>query len=282
MSNKSAMSSAWDDDWESIADKEEAKPASARDPVILTRAERRAKHQEANRALWESADAERSIEKPADLFLAAQEKVPFKSDFKPAVKVLSRKPPAAAPKTDLAAGVGALTVMDDEDDSEEERRKKYVASFQERQERARKEREEKAARYEEVRARLFGTSSSNAEDQESSKSQRHSRNNSGSRNPPRGKGRGRGINDRDSSHSPRPSPGQSPARSATAQKKQLFDPSYTAKPGSAYAQRRDPSDRGAATPTNDDAQQPIREPRGPDGSGRGGFGFSGRGKRALG
>ena len=52
-----AVPDAWDDDWESAADKADAAAAAAKveEEVKVTKAERLAKHAETNRKLWESA-----------------------------------------------------------------------------------------------------------------------------------------------------------------------------------------------------------------------------------
>ena len=57
MSKKSVVPDAWDDDWESQADKADAAAAAAKaeEEVKVTKAERLAKHAETNRKLWESA-----------------------------------------------------------------------------------------------------------------------------------------------------------------------------------------------------------------------------------
>ena len=95
-------------------------------------------------------------ETPKDTFyLNAQGEVPLKSEFKPVVKVLSRKP---IPKSSGAASVPGfehLTVEDDEDEDEIEARKNMM-SLEERQQKAQKVREEKQRKYEEARQRLFG------------------------------------------------------------------------------------------------------------------------------
>lgn len=59
--------------------------------------------------------------------------------------------------------------------------------------------------------------------------------------------------------------------------KELFDPTYIPKPDSLYLQRREKG----VTEGKEGEVQPIRSPRGPDGSGRGGFGFSSRGGSAA-
>lgn len=58
MSKKAAIPDAWDDDWESQADKAEAaaeQSAKAEEQVKITKAERLAKHAEQNKKIWESA-----------------------------------------------------------------------------------------------------------------------------------------------------------------------------------------------------------------------------------
>lgn len=54
MVRKNNVPDAWDDDWEAQADKleEEKEPEP---PVPMTKAERLAKHAEANKKIWESA-----------------------------------------------------------------------------------------------------------------------------------------------------------------------------------------------------------------------------------
>lgn len=57
MNKKAVVPDAWDDDWESQADKADAAVAAAKEEeeVKVTKAERLAKHAETNRKLWESA-----------------------------------------------------------------------------------------------------------------------------------------------------------------------------------------------------------------------------------
>ena len=53
---RTKLPDAWDDDWESAADKiADEPPAPAPEPAPLSKAERLAKHQETNRKIWESA-----------------------------------------------------------------------------------------------------------------------------------------------------------------------------------------------------------------------------------
>lgn len=57
MSKKIAVPDAWDDDWESQADKADAAAIAAKtgEEVKVSKAERLAKHAETNKKLWESA-----------------------------------------------------------------------------------------------------------------------------------------------------------------------------------------------------------------------------------
>lgn len=201
------------------------------------------------------------------MFLLAKGDVPLQTDFKPAMKLLSRKPtPQIAKKTDATAGVAGLRI-EDEDDSEEEARKKNAASLAERQAKAQKEREEKQRKYNEVRERLFG--SPQPEEASTRESQSPARNS---------RGKGRGGRDRNDSQ-PTSSADQSPARSSGRGGRALYDPTYSAKPNSVFLQRKDAPDAGTQATPKTTLQQPIRAPRGPDGSGRGGFGFVPRGDR---
>ena len=125
---------------------------------------------------------------------------------------------------------------------------------------AQKEREEKQRKYEEARQRLFGSS----EPTSGSTSPRKSASPAPRGAIDRGRGRGRGNKE------------NRPGSSSGNKNKQLFDPNYTPKPDSVYIQKRDPelSVSGPSTPGEESI---IRSPRGPDGSGRGGFGFANRG-----
>jgi hypothetical protein len=182
--------------------------------------------------------------------------VPLKSEFKPALKVLSRKPtPAVIKRFDPITGLEKMTLDDDEDEGEQ---KQAQPTAEELRLKAQKDREEKQRRYDEARARILGTPSGSSTP--------------GTVTPPteegklnRGKGRGRGA-------------GQQENRRPDSQSghKELFDPNYTPKPGVSIQKRNGEASRsGRSTPREED--QIIRTPRGPDGSGRGGFGFVRRG-----
>lgn len=194
---------------------------------------------------------------PEPYFIAASNAVPLPSEFKAPMKLLSRKP---QPKPGMSSQMGGLS-LNDGDDSEEEERKKAEEAFKERQIRAQKEREEKQRLYNERRAELLGTP---AEPQGRSSPQ----------NKNRGKGKGRGgYRNGEASNS---SADQSPARGANSRRGQLYEPSYSPKPNSTYIQRRAGDSIQASLDTTKE-QQPIRAPRNPDSSGRGGFGFAPRG-----
>jgi len=57
MSRKAVVPDAWDDDWESQADKvdPEVEKAKTQEQVKISKAERLARHAETNKKLWESA-----------------------------------------------------------------------------------------------------------------------------------------------------------------------------------------------------------------------------------
>ncbi|KAI0111631.1 hypothetical protein F4814DRAFT_361984 [Daldinia grandis] len=275
---------AWeDDDWEAQADKtitseEESKSQTQPQPQ-LSKAERLAQHAESNKKLWESAEA------PSETFhyLAARSDPPLATGFKPAVKVLSRKP---------VPGPNAGDGDDDEDG-----KKTPQLTHEETLAKQQREREEKQRRYDEARAKIFGTTSATIGNSNPS---------SGTSTPgavtpprsaegrgPRGRGRGgrggggghrhnesRGERDRDRDRDgniQRPS-------SQSGGGRELYDPNYSPKPGAQLERRGNSnnSDGGAPLsrrPTSREEDQVIRAPRGPDGSGRGGFGFAKRGAK---
>ncbi|KAF2452425.1 hypothetical protein BDY21DRAFT_425201 [Lineolata rhizophorae] len=316
MGKKSAVPDAWDDDWETIADKQEetAQDEHQTAEAKISRSERRAKHAEENKRLWESAEAPEP-----NLFLETQASVPLTSDFKPAVKVLSRKPPpkiasraspspssaaSAAPADALSnlslqdgpatADAAAAAADEDDVDSEEEERRRIERSYAERAARAAREREDKARRYQERREQLFGPS--RGEEGGGGGAGSRSGTTPGRGRSGRGKGRGGargagagGAGGREhgyrSGHASPSSADQSPARppSGAGLRRLLFDPNCAAKPHSVSVQRREnpavvggkPAHGGGVAALEE--QEPIRAPRGPDGTGRGGFGFAARG-----
>jgi len=183
---------------------------------------------------------------------------PVAANFKPKVTMLARKP---TPQV-LSRSMAGMNLEDD--DSEEERKKKAEADFEERKARAAKERAEKERKYAEARERIFGSPAASAAED--------SRSNSPSK-PTRGKGRG-GRGGRDSQ--PRSSNEQSPARTA-APARQLFDPTYTPKPASAYIQKKESGISRPSTPSTQ--EKPVRQPQGP--ARGGGRGFAPRGRHGA-
>lgn len=241
------MPDAWDDDWIAKADTPPTTSAPAPSSAKISKAERRAKQAEFNRQLWEDA------EDPQDnFFLKTRDVVPLKSDFKPTMKVLSRKPktkPGAGGNSSL--GIGQLGIEDD-DDSEDDA-KKNTMTPQERQEKAQREREEKQKKYEEVRQKLFGNDDNTA---------------SGATSPAKKVGDSRNQSRNKTARDSRPS------SSASNKNRQLYDPNDTGKPGASSVLKNE-------TKAAPNEIQPIRSPRNPDNSGRGGFGFAPRGGRAT-
>ncbi|KAH8789313.1 hypothetical protein BGZ57DRAFT_730400, partial [Hyaloscypha finlandica] len=180
MSKKSAVPDAWDDDWESQADKADAVAAAAKadEEVKISKAERLAKHAETNRKLWESAEEPETFH-----FLTARDNVPLKSEFKPALKVLSRKPaPKVVQRVDPVTGLAKMTLEDEDDEGEQQRDQ---PSPEELRLKAQREREEKQRRYDEARARILGTPSGTSSPGATTPPTEESK-------PSRSRGRGRG------------------------------------------------------------------------------------------
>ncbi|KAI8951001.1 hypothetical protein F4801DRAFT_312791 [Xylaria longipes] len=270
---RTVVPDAWDDDdWEVKADRVTAADPEpdAESQAPMTKAQRLAQHAELNKKLWQSAET------PPEPFhfLAARSEPPLATEFKPAVKVLSRKP---APKTITKRDplTGALSQLKVEDDDEDDEKNKIQLTPEEIRAKQQREREEKQRRYEEVRAKIFGTAPA------ASGSGNGSNPSSGTSTPgnatpprpsadgrgPRGRGRGRGghrHNDSrgDSGNSQRPGSQSGPNG------RELYDPNYSPKPGFPLERRGGGTPvSGRSTPRDED--QIIRSPRGPDGNSRG-------------
>ncbi|KPM34971.1 hypothetical protein AK830_g11588 [Neonectria ditissima] len=263
MGKMTAVPDAWEDDWESQADKavdEEPQKEQTGPQAPLSKAQRLAQHAEANRKIWESADSPQTFH-----FVEASASVPLASAFKPQVKVLSRKPVIA--KRDPVTGLPI-------DDGDEETKKEVQLTPEEIRAKQKRDREEKQRRYEEARAKIFGESnpSSGASSPGAVTPPR-----SDGHFAPRGRGRGRGGGYRnnenrqfDNRQFDAPRRPLNPSGSG----RELYDPNSAPKPETA------PQRRANDVPSPTKAEQnPIRAPRGPDGSGRGGFGFAQRGAK---
>ncbi|KAL2023244.1 hypothetical protein VTK56DRAFT_3367 [Thermocarpiscus australiensis] len=259
------MPDAWeDDDWEVQADRAaKEEPSKPESPVPMTRAERLAKHAEEQLKLWESA------ENPQELpFLpTAANSIPLTTPFKPPVKVLSRKPnPQIVAKRDPATGPAQLRLHDDEEDEETRETPEEIRKRQQR------ELEEKQRRYLEARAKIFGDPNSSSGQSTPGNvtppSGSEGRQNRRGRGRVRGGGRGR---DNDNGRRDR----RQPTNAQSGGTKELYDPGYSPKPGFNIQRRSD------ASPSSQrrEEDQIIREPKGPDSSGKG-FGFARRGVEA--
>ena len=195
--------------------------------------------------------------------------VPLTSTFKPQPILLSRKGPAKSTSSGktLADGVGGLSLNQQDESSEDDETTAKKLTPAEIAAQAAKEREIKQRRYEERRQELFGTT------QSTTKQQPHRSGNSSpkdltpphsrSSTPNRGRGRGGNSNGRgrgggNSNFSVQPRP-------------QLYEPSYSPKPDSAYVQRQE---AGLPKMLKVHEVYPIRAPKGPDGSGPNGHGFA--------
>lgn len=144
-------------------------------------------------------------EQDENYFLKTQGVVPLKSEFKPTMKVLSRKP--------ASAGVAQLGLNDDDEDDDSS---KTAMTPEERKQKAQKEREEKQRAYEERRRELFGKDSTPSTSSNSRKGA-----------SPRNQSRNNRNND------------SRPSSSASSRVRQLFDPNESAKPENLRPQKRE-------------------------------------------
>ncbi|KAK2065065.1 hypothetical protein LY76DRAFT_384482 [Colletotrichum caudatum] len=287
MVKKGSVPDAWeDDDWESAADKMDGgAPLQPEPPAPLSKAERLAQHAESNRKLWESADT------PTPLtFLEAQPSVPLATGFKPQVKVLSRKPaPRTIARRDPVTGQLSHLSLADDDAEDQDAEKKPQLTPEEIRAKQQRELEEKQRRYEEARAKIFGESnpSSGASSPGTTTPPRGGENERGGGGRGRGRGRGRGGGHRGNNSSRQEDyrrPGSSRTDGVRSESgRELFDPGYAPRGGFAMQKRGgDPGPHSSRSTPRDEEQQPrqaLRAPRGPDGSGRGGFGFAKRGTK---
>ncbi|CAG8224624.1 unnamed protein product [Penicillium salamii] len=265
MNATGAVPDAWEESWENQADS--TPPSEKKVSSKVTKAQRRAQQAEFNRQLWAEADSPETFH-----FAETRADVPLKQDIKPAVKLLSRKPllvtrNSSSSGTIDAATAGLSELGVDDDDSEDE--KAPEPTPEERHAIALKNREEKQRKYEEVRERLFGSPSATASGTSSPGSTTPPRQNSHSgEGRGRGKGRGGGRDHREKKDS-----------SAPSKSKHLYDPATSAKPNAPFGRGGRQLERNGSDPlAPQQPQQPLRNPRGPDASGRGGFNFN-RGAR---
>ena len=210
-------------------------------------------------------------------YVEARSDVPLKQDFKPTVTLLSRRPQIASRQSSSsgridgpAAGIAQLG-LDDEGDSDEDSSKPRQPTFEERQAIALKNREERQRKYEEARERLFGSPSATTSGNSSPGSTTPPRQNQPGEGRGKGKGRGGQRDYREKRES---------SSASNKSRQQLYDPASPNRSNESNLQRRDRSqgDRNDGEKQNA-PQQPLRNPRGPDASGRGGFGFGNRGAR---
>ncbi|KAH6648396.1 hypothetical protein BKA67DRAFT_661376 [Truncatella angustata] len=299
-----AVPDAWEDDWEAQADRAATEPPAPEPaPAPLSKKERIARHAELNRKIWQAAE---EPDNGAPLqYLSQQPAPPLAQQFKAPMTLLSRKP-VLAKRNPVTGGMASMT-LDDSDDED----KKPQETIEEIRARQQREREERQRRYDEARAKIFGDSGAASGNSKPGSGRNSGTSTPGTTTPPRpggerrGRGRGRGGHrggDRNSRPHDRGESGdyqrlkenthqggaslQKPSQNIhqggaslrdEVREKQLYDPDFSSKPGFSFEKRSAPSTPGRSTPRND--EQVIRAPRGPDGSGRGGFGFVKRGAR---
>ena len=158
--------------------------------------------------------------------------------------------------------------------SDEADGEKKKPTIEEQRALAAKEREEKQRKYEERRLELFGSTTATTTKAAGSGTSSPGETPPGSRSSTPNRARGRGGRKNESSSRPLSSTSTlslkpSSLAPSTGGKKELFDPSYNPRPES----------MSKRSESREKVIEPIRSPRGPDGSGRGGFGFAPRGGR---
>jgi len=294
----SKIPDAWEDEWSNVADKSSDNPSNESSGEAkkvtgkATKAQRRAQQAEFNRQLWAEAEGP----KETNYFLESRNVVPLRSEFKPPPILLSRKGPIVVSAPRAPAGdLSELSLDNGESSDDEDEAKTRELSLAERQAQAAKEREERRRKYDERRLELFGPAATTAapanSNLASALNNRSGTSTPASLTPPgsrsatpnrggggRGKGgRGRGGGGAATATSSNTARTQSRTSQQQTRERELYDPSYVQRPDSGFGLRRE--NGGAfATPnprsSSSDIVQPIRAPKGPDGSGRGGFGFA--------
>ncbi|KAJ5217279.1 hypothetical protein N7468_010287 [Penicillium chermesinum] len=266
MNYESEVPDAWDADWQSQADTLATKPTPPEKKVSskITKAQRRAQQAEFNRQLWAEAESPQTFH-----FVETRSDVPLRQDIKPAVTLLSRRPQIATrtrqqPSIGIDAatsGFSQLGLEGEEGDSDEDT-KNAEPTPEERQAQALKNREEKQRKYEEVRERLFGSNSANTSGASSPRSTTPPRQTQQGEGRGKGKGRGGGrdYQKRDSS-----------STSSKSRHNNLFDPSSPGRSTGSLQKRDRPQIERNDSDKQTAPHQPVRSPRGPDASGRGGF-----------
>lgn len=212
--------------------------------------------------------------------VATSSNIPFAQGFKQPMKLLSRKPVTRT--IDPVTGLEKLTVEDDEGDEGDKKPQPTAAEIEEQRKR---ELEKKNRDYEQTRAKLFGTPPPETNSGTSTPgAMTPPLVGEGSRGSQRGRGRGRGgrggrggqrndsyRNERNDTRND--SQERRPGNGGGSPFRELFDPDAALKP----APRQQ---RGGSTSSPTRGPEPaIRNPRGPDNSGRGGFGFTNRGAK---
>lgn len=245
---------AWDDDWESQVDAV-YDGETVEQPDKITKAERLAEHAESNKKIWNAAEELKTFH-----YLAARDNVPLKSEFKPALKVLSRNPaPRMIERLDPATGISKLVLEKDDEDNES----KSQPTAGELKLKAQRDREEKQKRYDAARARILGSKDSTSHENVLGNPLRSTDAVPAHRGNQKNKASVRSHNNHED---PR-------LATQTTNKGLLYDPNHTSSAGVPALKRNGAGLRCAGREYN----TIIREPRGPNDSGESGCGFSKRG-----
>ena len=173
------------------------------------------------------------------------------------------------------------------DDDEEAPKKEVQLTPEEIRAKQKRDHEEKQRRYEEARAKIFGSNPSSGASSPGTVTPPRSDGHFPTRGRGRGRGGYRGNNDRQQFDS-RPFDNRQfdnrqfdnrRAPNSSASGRELYDPNHSPKPESLQKRGNEIASPVRNMTPKDDQQVPFRAPKGPDGSGRGGFGFSPRGAK---
>lgn len=176
-------------------------------------------------------------------------------------------------------------MIDDDDDGAPKKEVKLTP--EEIRAKQKRDHEEKQRRYEEARAKIFGSNPSSGASSPGTVTPPRSDGHFSSRGRGRGRGGYRGNNERQNSDSrpfetrqfeSRPFDNRRQPNPSTSGR-ELYDPNHSPKPESQQKRGNDISPPSRTLTPRDEQHTPIRTPRGPDGSGRGGFGFAQRGAK---
>ena len=238
----------------------------------------------------------------ANFVVETRNSVPLQFETKPTVTVLSRKPmPVVMAKKNAGSSMEKLSIHDeDEDDDDDAQSKARQPTPEERKRQALLDREAKQRKYEEARERLFGAPAQ-VQGHVSASTAGHASGVGSNHGPGHRHGQGHGSmsGPGSGSNTPRAAGSASPSRHSVSERgrggrgrggsrpssssgsktRQLYEPHQGHLKQELAKTSREVVSRSHSNQARSDEEHIIRQPRGPDGSGRGGMGFAARRER---